>query len=270
MRHRFWNVRRALGRFTAGRSTASAWLLAIALVSLASTAAAQSAATGTITGRVGNSRLGGYLENARVGLGSGKLDALTDSDGYYFIHDVPAGRHTVRVHYTGADPQAAEALVAAGQTLRLDFDLAATSGKPAADTNVVKLGEFVVSTSRQMEAAALAINEQRYSPNIKTVIAADEFGAVVENDIGEVLKFVPGITMDYNGGDARRVSMDEKVSVPAIVEFRGCAFLLDWRVSPPSRGSPHHLRHRGRRRPRARLELQIHAGRQRRDRHRPL
>ncbi|MBM3855650.1 MAG: carboxypeptidase-like regulatory domain-containing protein, partial [Verrucomicrobia bacterium] len=81
---------------------------AITLVSLASTAAAQSAATGTITGRVGNSRLGGYLENARVGLGGGKLDALTDSDGYYFIHDVPAGRHTVRVHYTGADPQAAE------------------------------------------------------------------------------------------------------------------------------------------------------------------
>jgi len=50
----------------------------------------------------------------------------------------------------------------------------------------------------------------------------------------------------------------EKVSVPAIGEVRGCAFLLDWRVSPPCRGSPHHLRHRGRRRPRARLELQIH------------
>ncbi|MFM8532160.1 MAG: TonB-dependent receptor domain-containing protein, partial [Acidimicrobiia bacterium] len=73
---------------------------------------------------------------------------------------------------------------------------------------MIKLSEFVVITSRQMDAAALAINEQRYSPNIKTVIAADEFGAVVENDIGEVLKFVPGITMDYNAGDARRVSMD--------------------------------------------------------------
>jgi len=61
----------------------------------------------------------------------------------------------------------------------------------------------------------------------------------------------------------------EKVSVPAIGEIRGCAFLLDWRVSPPCRGSPHHLRHRGRRRQGARPELQILGRRQRRDRHRP-
>jgi len=29
----------------------------------------------------------------------------------------------------------------------------------------------------------------------------------------------------------------EKVSVPAIGDFRGCAFLLDWQVSPPCRAN---------------------------------
>ncbi|MBM3870331.1 MAG: hypothetical protein FJ392_05110 [Verrucomicrobia bacterium] len=62
----------------------------------------------------------------------------------------------------------------------------------------------------------------------------------------------------------------EKVSVPAIGDFRGCAFLLEWRVSPPCRGSPHHLRHRRCRRQGARPELQIPGRRRGRDRHRPL
>jgi hypothetical protein len=208
MKYRVCAVPRAMVCLTEIRLAASARLLAMVLFSLALPAGAQTAATGTIEGRVINSRAGEYLENVRVSIEGLLRETFTASDGGYRLYDVPAGRTTVRASYTGAPSQIAEIMVTAGQTLQRDFDLAGTPGKPSTDPNVIKLGEFVVSTSRQMEAAALAINEQRYAPNIKTVIAADEFGAVVENDIGEVLKFVPGITMDYNAGDARRVSMD--------------------------------------------------------------
>src|SRR5205823_4057758 len=45
------------------------------------------------------------------------------------------------------------------------------------------------------------------APNVKTVVAADEFGAASEGDVGEFLKFLPGVSMDTLAGDARQVSL---------------------------------------------------------------
>jgi outer membrane receptor for ferrienterochelin and colicin len=58
-----------------------------------------------------------------------------------------------------------------------------------------------------MEGAAIAINEQRFAANMKTVVAADEFGAASEGDVGEFLKYLPGVSMEYLAGDARQVSL---------------------------------------------------------------
>ena len=44
------------------------------------------------------------------------------------------------------------------------------------------------------------------------VVAADEFGTVVDGTPGEVMKFLPGVTLDYSAGEARNVSMN---GVPA-------------------------------------------------------
>jgi outer membrane receptor for ferrienterochelin and colicin len=63
-----------------------------------------------------------------------------------------------------------------------------------------------------MDGAAIAINEQRFAPNIKNVIAADEFGPVADGNIGELLKFVPGVTLDYIDGAPMGISMS---GVPA-------------------------------------------------------
>ena len=59
-----------------------------------------------------------------------------------------------------------------------------------------------------MDAAAIAINEQRFAANMKNVVSADEFGAVVEGNVGDFLKFLPGVTIDYGGGDARTISLN--------------------------------------------------------------
>ena len=48
------------------------------------------------------------------------------------------------------------------------------------DTEVVKLESLVVSSSREMDGAAIAINEQRFAPNVVNVVSADEFGVVPE------------------------------------------------------------------------------------------
>ena len=48
--------------------------------------------------------------------------------------------------------------------------------------------------------AAIAINEQRFAGSIVNVVSADEYGHVAEGNIGEFLKFVPGLATDTGGG----------------------------------------------------------------------
>ena len=52
----------------------------------------------------------------------------------------------------------------------------------------------------------------RFARNIVNVVSADEFGTIADGSIGEFMKFLPGITSDYTGGDARRFSIS---GVPA-------------------------------------------------------
>lgn len=111
---------------------------------------------------------------------------------------MPAGTRVLKVFFTGQEVQTATIELAAGSTVRHDFELGSAT---------VKLESFVVSSSKVMEGAALAINQQRFAPNIVNVVTADEFGSVLENNVGDFLKFLPGLTVDFIGGAARSVSM---------------------------------------------------------------
>ena len=130
----------------------------------------------------------------------------TDSAGAYRLTSVPAGSAQVTVFYTGATPQYARVEVAAGRVATQDFSIGAPAAR--ADGSVVKLDAFRVETSREMDASALAINEQRFSSNIKNVLSTEEFGNVSEGNVAEFLKFLPGVTIDYTGGNARDISIN--------------------------------------------------------------
>ncbi len=162
--------------------------------------------TGTIEGRVLNARSGEYVENARIALEGSLLETFTDSDGYFRLGPVPAGTVRVRAFFTGLAPKVSELRVDPGATVKHDLELTAAVAAPSDDT--VKLAEFVVGASREMEASAIAINEQRFAANIKSVVSTDEFGHVAEGNVGEFLKYLPGVTVEYGGGYARGISLD--------------------------------------------------------------
>ncbi len=177
------------------------WLLTAGLAALPCSVSAQNTATGTIAGRVINLRSGEYLENARVAIeGTPTLEAFTDSNGQYRLGNVPAGSVKLRAFFTGLDLQSVVVTVTPGATVPHDFNLTADE--------TVKLARFVVAASKEMEAAAVAINEQRYAPNVKAVASTDEFGGVSEGSVGEFLRFMPGVTMDYGSGAARAISIN--------------------------------------------------------------
>jgi len=171
--------------------------------------AAAAPTTGTIEGRIFNPRSGTVVEGARVSVESASLVTFSDADGVFRLNDVPAGTVQLRIFFTGVTPQLEAVEVVTGQTVQRNITLG--TARPDAlpgDPNVVKLDQFVVGESREMEAAAIAINEQRFAPNVKTVVSTDEFGAVAEGNVAEFLRYLPGLTVDLSGGDARTVSVD--------------------------------------------------------------
>src|SRR6185503_16123589 len=120
--------------------------------------------------------------------------------------NIPAGTVKVRAFFTGLQEQTATVTVTAGQTVQHDFGLRGAGTAPG-DPATIKLDQYVVTEKQQMEGAAIAINEQRFAANFKTVVAVDEFGAASESDVGEFLKFLPGVQMGYNSGEARQIAL---------------------------------------------------------------
>jgi hypothetical protein len=94
---------------------------------------------------------------------------------------------------TGVPPQAQTVNVASGQTVRQNFELSYLQPASAKSDGVMQLDRFTVSTPKEMDGAAIAINTQRFAPNTMNVVAANEFGPVADGGVGEVLKSVSGI-----------------------------------------------------------------------------
>ncbi|MBI5690207.1 MAG: TonB-dependent receptor [Verrucomicrobia bacterium] len=155
-------------------------------------------ATGTITGRVTNAATGNSLGKARVAVKGTDLVGFSDDFGEYRLIDVPAGSATLEVFYTDLDPLAVTVVVPAGETVRRDVGLTSRSRYGNAPGSVVQLDRFTVSSDKETDARSLAVNEQRFASNIKNVMATDELGDVLGSNVGEFLKFIPGMTAEYS------------------------------------------------------------------------
>src|SRR5690606_21673548 len=100
------------------------------------------------------------------------------------------------IFYTGLDPQEAGATATPGEIAELDISL--TSASRYGPEGTVKLDSFVVSTPRETDGEAIAINEQRFAANIKNVVAADARSDVMGGNVGECRSGLRGITAEYD------------------------------------------------------------------------
>ena len=184
------------------------WIVAALTLVTTMRVSAQTPATGSIEGRVFDPRRGEYVENARITLEGTERQVFTDATGYFLIPNVPAGPARLAVFFTGRGTQNEQLTVTAGERVVRDINLTGGTAPAKAGGDVVQLDSFVISSSKEMDGAAIAINEQRFASNIMQVVSADEFGTIADGSIGEFMKFLPGMTSDYTGGDARRVSIN--------------------------------------------------------------
>ncbi len=182
-------------------------------------AAANGAAPGMIEGRVTNEATGATLELARVTVDGSLLETFTDSDGRYRLTNVPPGTPRVRVFYTGAAVAVQPVPLAPGATVQHDVALLPVrrAGGASTDAAAVRMEKFVVGDAREMSGTAIAINEQRFAPNMKSVVSTDEFGDVPDGNVAEFIKFLPGVSVN----SAREISIDGVPSANVPISIGG-------------------------------------------------
>ena len=193
------------GRIT--RSTLAAF--AAALVAALPPAAAQ-AGTGSIAGTVANSATRQFLTDAEVKVAGTNISTLTDRDGTFTIRNLAPGSYTLEVSYTGLDSEKRIVDLTAGQTARLEFNL--TSG-------IYKLAAFTVAA--EAEGNAAAINQQKKADFFVQAISTDTLGVVPDGNIGEFLRYVPGIQVNFVNADASTVSMRGQDPESTVFTFDG-------------------------------------------------
>lgn len=172
------------------------WLLSI--VSLT----AQTAGTGAVQGRVFNPSRGEYVRDAEVRLEGTSQVTYTENDGSFRFDNVPSGQATIVVTFTGYNSEKQSFTVTPGQVVSREVNLSSTAaGAPATKDGVVQLQAFTVATER--EGNSKAIMAQRRNMNISTSVSSDIFGDVTDGNVGEFLKYLPGVDLDYVESEPR-------------------------------------------------------------------
>lgn len=163
------------------------WLLVDAAVS------AQT--TGSLEGRVLNATNSNALAKARVTLEGTQQVVMTDESGLYRFTAVPAGSARVSVSYLGMQTESATVTVPASGSANLDFRLSLAKR----DNAITEMEAYKVAADRFMSADAVAMNEQRFAASLKNVVTTDQFGDRGQENIGNMLLFIPGVSIGYSG-----------------------------------------------------------------------
>jgi len=167
---------------------------------------APTAGSGRISGRVQNPAIGKYLENARVTIKETNQSVSTDKFGEFILLEVPAGSVTLEVFYTGLDVARIPLTLTPGSAITRDVNLTSVT-RYGKEGDSVKLDPFTVKADREINSQAIAVNERRFAPNIKSVVSTDTLGGVLGSSIGEFVKTIAGITAEYDTMDVSGINL---------------------------------------------------------------
>ncbi|MBM3853740.1 MAG: hypothetical protein FJ399_11380, partial [Verrucomicrobia bacterium] len=175
-------------------------LLPLLFLGMASISA-DASETGTVRGRVFNPSVQAYVRNAEVRIENSNLVTSTESDGSFTLNYVPVGEVTLTVAFSGYQTIRQTFAVARDEVSVREIALGAPGGTGASEEGVVHLSAFTVTSDR--EGNAKAVMEQKRNMNVTVSVGSEAFGDIVDGNVGEFLKFVPGVDVDYVESAAR-------------------------------------------------------------------
>jgi len=131
------------------------------------------------------------LPGANISLGEENLGTSTDVNGFYTVVKIKEGSYDLTVSYIGYQSVTTKINITAGKTTEQNIKL-----KPG-----VQLEEVVIGY--QLQGQAKALNQQKSSANITNIVASDQIGKFPDANVGDALKRIPGINVQYDQGEAR-------------------------------------------------------------------
>ncbi|HEY9236313.1 MAG TPA: TonB-dependent receptor [Phenylobacterium sp.] len=156
---------------------------------------------GSVIGRVFDPASGEYMRNAIVRLttSGGESRATTSGErGEFRLTEVPTGAAQVTVSFMGFADQTLKVDVASGATTNIEISL-----RRPADAEAVVVEDVIVTASVR-DGDARAIMSQRESMDIKNSLSSESFGDIAEGNVGEFIKFMPGVDTEGEGDDTVR------------------------------------------------------------------
>ena len=145
---------------------------------------------GAISGRViDNSQQA--LPGACVYIEGTQTGDISDVNGFYSIRNLKPGTYKVTVSYVGYEPYIMDLVVPEGKTVENNIIL----------SEGVELQEVVVVGA--FSGQRKAVNMQKNAIGVTNVVSADQVGKFPDSNIGDALKRINGINVQYDMGEAR-------------------------------------------------------------------
>lgn len=150
----------------------------------------ETAEFGTVKGRVVDES-SHILPGASVYIENLKSGAISDMNGFYTLSNLKPGEYIIKVTYVGYESAEFKVTIEEGKTVEHDIIL----------DGGVSLGEIVVGGA--FRGQRKAINTQKNSIGIVNAVSADQVGKFPDSNIGDALKRINGINVQYDQGEAR-------------------------------------------------------------------
>ena len=137
-----------------------------------------------------------YIEKLHTGVTS-------DVNGYYTFANLTPGTYTVKVSYVGYSPVEMKITIPAGKTLEKDVVLNEGLELQEVVVGGGLQGQSPPPRGRAFQGQRRAINSQKNNLGITNVVSADQVGKFPDSNIGDALKRINGINVQYDQGEAR-------------------------------------------------------------------
>lgn len=123
------------------------------------------------------------------------VGTISDIDGNFTLTRVPAGDYTVKISYIGYATLEEKVTVRDGETTTLKVRM-----QPG-----VMVGDEILVLGDRLKGQAKALNQQKNNTNITNIVASDQIGRFPDANIGDAMKRITGVTMQYDQGEARDI-----------------------------------------------------------------
>lgn len=145
---------------------------------------------GSLTGRVVD-EMGYVLPGATVQVEGTDFGAVSDINGFFRVTGLENGTYKVKVSFIGFNSEEQTVTITDNRTVPLD-NIVLKEG--------ILMDEVVVTAYNPQYRA---MSRQRDNINITNVISADQVSRFPDSNIGDALKRIPGINVQYDQGEAR-------------------------------------------------------------------